>query len=426
MKRIPRAAVFDSTIPLLTSGGYHYISDRCAELGTDIFETRMLLRPAICMVGANAAELFYDQDKFIRRGAVPNRILHSLLGKGGVHGLDDGMHRNRKRMFMSLMDEESLARLSRITRRVWSEAIIQWENQERVILFQEAQQILCRAICEWSGIPLPEKDVRRRAQDLTAMVDAFGGVGPRYWKGRLARKRTEAWIEDIVKQVRSRELSPSSKSAAYVIAFHRSTKGKLLSREVAAVELINVVRPTVAVAYLIAFSALAVHQYPEHRERLEDDDGALENFVQEIRRFYPFAPAMGAMTSKSFNWQGYHFPKGRLVILDLYGTNHDPRSWDNPDEFRPERFRHWDGSPFNFIPQGGGDHFGGHRCAGEWLTIDQLKIALKFLVREIRYDVPEQDLRYSMMRMPTFPQSGFVISGVRQASGPAIADAANA
>src|SRR3546814_10555834 len=59
--------------------------------------------------------------------------------------------------------------------------------------------------------------------------------------------------------------------------------------------------------------------------------------------------------------------------LDLHGTNRDRRSWDAPEEFRPERFRRWDGSPFNFIPQGGGSHDLNHRCPGEWITIELMK-----------------------------------------------------
>ncbi len=50
-------------------------------------------------------------------------------------------------------------------------------------------------------------------------------------------------------------------------------------------------------------------------------------------------------------------------MLDIYGTNHDPKIWDNPDLFNPSRFKNWKGSPFNFIPQGGGDYWLGHRCA---------------------------------------------------------------
>lgn len=101
------------------------------------------------------------------------------------------------------------------------------------------------------------------------------------------------------------------------------------------------------------------------------------------------------------------------MLLDLHGTDHDARTWDAPEEFRPERFRRWDGSPFNFIPQGGGDHYLNHRCAGEWVTIELMKVASDSLARRIEYDVPEQDLQIDASRLPALPRSRFVIRDVR-------------
>lgn len=80
-----------------------------------------------------------------------------------------------------------------------------------------------------------------------------------------------------------------------------------------------------------------------------------------------------------FTWNGYKFEEGTLTLLDLYGTNHDPAIWGNPDVFSPDRFTKWEGSPFSFIPQGGGDYFMGHRCAGEWVTIEVMKVSLDYL-----------------------------------------------
>ena len=91
----------------------------------------------------------------------------------------------------------------------------------------------------------------------------------------------------------------------------------------------------------LTFAALALHDYPACRECVcarGDDDYPLF-FAQEVRRFYPFFPAVGAETRHDFEWNGYHFPKGMPVLLDLYGTNHDERTWTAPNEFQPERFR---------------------------------------------------------------------------------------
>lgn len=119
-----------------------------------------------------------------------------------------------------------------------------------------------------------------------------------------------------------------------------------------------------------------------------------------------------ARARRDFEWNGYRFPRGRRVMLDLYGTNRDPRVWDAPEEFRPERFRHWDGSPFNFIPQGGGDHGLNHRCPGEWITIELLKVSCRLLTETIVYDVPDQDLEIDTRRLPAIPKSRFVMSNV--------------
>lgn len=101
-------------------------------------------------------------------------------------------------------------------------------------------------------------------------------------------------------------------------------------------------------------------------------------------------------------------------MLDLYGTNHAPEIWENPDIFNPERFDDWRGSPFSFIPQGGGDHFMGHRCAGEWVTIEVMKVSLAHLANQMEYDIPDQDLSYSMVNVPSIPHSEIVLKHVKQ------------
>lgn len=137
-----------------------------------------------------------------------------------------------------------------------------------------------------------------------------------------------------------------------------------------------------------------------------------------VRRFYPFFPAVAARVRRDFEWQGYPFPQGQRVLQDLYGTNHDPRAWDPPGAFQPERFRSWEENPFTFIPQGGGDHLVNHRCPGEWITVALMKVGVGFLAGGMAYEVPEQDLRIDRRRLPALPRSGFVISNVRISERP--------
>ena len=97
------------------------------------------------------------------------------------------------------------------------------------------------------------------------------------------------------------------------------------------------------------------------------------------------------------------------MLLDLYGTNRHPDPWEEPDQFRPERFATWEGDPYTLIPQGGGDHHTGHRCPGEWIIIRLMKTAVGLLTRETAYQVPHQDLHVSTSRIPARPRSGSVL-----------------
>lgn len=411
---IPVENVLDNSIGLFFEG-YLFMPNRFNKYQTDIFQTRLFGQTVICIRGEEAAKVFYDNNLFQRKGAAPKRVLKTLFGENGVQGLDDAEHKHRKALFMSLMTPERLKNLADLTRKQWESYSGKWERMNRVILFEEVQELLCRAACEWSGVPLDEKEVKLRADDFGFMIDAFGAVGPRHWEGRAARWRTECWMKGIIEQIRSGDLNPPEDTAAYAMAWHRDLNGNLLDLQVAAVELVNIVRPIVAIATYITFGATALLQFRDCRIKLESDSGMyLEMFVQEVRRYYPFTPFLSARVRTAFDWNGCYFTPGTMVLFDAYGTDHDGRLWDRPQEFRPERFAERKEDAYDFVPQGGGDYYEGHRCPGEWITIDLMKAGLEFLVKEMEYAVPEQDLCFSLSRVPSIPRSRFIISDVRR------------
>ncbi|MCZ7435919.1 cytochrome P450 [Micromonospora sp. WMMC241] len=412
MSTMPSDRSPDSTLAFLREG-YRFVSARCDRLGSDVVQTRLLLEPTICLRGRDAAELFYDEERFVRRGAAPKRGQRTLTGVGGVQGLDGPAHRARKAMFMSLMTPAAVRRLGQLFDDEWRARIPTWAEDGPVVLYDEVGRILTRAVWAWAGVPLAEADVRRRTAEMHAMIEGPAVLGPKHWRGLLARRRAERWAGELVDRVRAGTLPAPEDSALRVIAEHRDERGAPLPRRIAAVGLLNVLRPTVAVDRYVVFAALALHDHPHWRDRVRGDDAATEQFVQEVRRYYPFFPFAAARVRRSFEWRGYAFPQGRRVLLDLYGTNHHPALWPEPERFRPERFAAWRDDPFSFIPQGGGDHDTGHRCAGEWITIELMKRAVGALTGAMSYRVPPQDLALDLGRMPALPPSGMIVDGVR-------------
>ncbi len=398
----------DSSLAFLREG-YTFISSRCDRLGTDLFRTRIAGRPVYCMRGAEATQIFYDGDRFSRRGALPPTVVHLLQDKGSVQTLDGAAHHHRKGMFMDMMAPDSVARLGSIFEAVWRRRTAGW-SADAVVLHKEARWMLTAAACEWAGIPLPDAEVDRRAAEFGLMVDQAGSFGPANWWAQLRRRRTEKWAQDIIGAIRSGEREVAPESAAALVAGHRDRESNLLPVEVAAVELLNVLRPIVAVARFITFAGTALVEHPQWQQQFaagNTDD--LEPFAQEVRRYYPFFPAIAGTALKEFDWNGHTFTPGTWVMLDIYGTNHDARLWPDPEAFRPERFRSWDDNPYRLVPQGAGQVETAHRCPGEGLTLELVKTAVRLLA-EGGYRVPAQDLSISLSKLPSIPRSGLLLA----------------
>jgi len=412
MHQIPTENIIAGGLGLIKEG-FPFIMNRRIKFKSDIFKMSIPGLDVICFGGEDAAKTFYDTEKFIRKGAVPPPIQKTLTGEQAIHTTDAREHHHRKAMFMSLLTDPNIERLQDLLREELEKASLVWQSIPRIVLFRESAEVLSKAICKWAGVPVSDEQAVHAARSFVTMVDAFGSLGPRNFRGRKARKNMEQWISSLISDVRSGKLAVDRQSALYVCSHYRDTNGNLPDLKMAAVELLNILRPTVAIAWYVTFAALALEHYPDCKTKIEQgEDKYIMQFINEVRRFYPFAPFMGAKVKKDFQWHQYRFTKGSLVLLDMYGTNHDPRLWEHPFTFDPDRFDTRMVRPFDFLAQGGGDPSNGHRCPGELITVQTLRTFLIFLTRDLRYQVPQQDLSYNLARMPALPHSGFIMEKV--------------
>ena len=291
------------------------------------------------------------------RGPDGARLFHDVERFVGPHAFDDEQHQRREAAFTGLLTKARMEALMSTLWAEWESALERWRHQRRIVLFAELQQILSRAACVWAGISLEHVP--------------------------LARKRAERWIGEAIQRIR-----------AGTHAVHEAD-----------VELIDVIGRIVAMANYIAFIALALREQLSAGARLESGDpDAAERFVREVRRYYPFEPFELARVRTTFIWRGHRFLEGRLALLDAYATRHDPRLWDDAQRFDPERFR-------NYCPPG-------QQSPSEWVEIEAMKLSLRFLIGQMQYAMPAQDLRVDLSRTPVLPKSRVVLSYVRRAPQP--------
>jgi cytochrome P450 len=82
----------------------------------------------------------------------------------------------------------------------------------------------------------------------------------------------------------------------------------------------------------------------------------LDAVIKETLRLYPPIHVGSRIVSEDTTVCGYELQAGARVMASIYLTHRDDRSWDSPQDFRPERFAPDAQRPlaFTYVPFGGG------------------------------------------------------------------------
>ena len=380
--------------------------ERSADPEGDAMECRLLGRRALVVRGGHGARTFYDETLVQRRGAVPPLLANLIFGSGAVHGLDGKEHRARKSLFVSAITPERVAELGEEVARELQEVVRTWPRRAPVRLFDELVRVYGACALRWAGVEVTPHEAATIARRLAWIVDGFGFSPGAYARGWASRLWANRWARGVVRDAREGRRHAVPGTMLDILAHG---EGSTLPLDTAGVELLNVVRPTVAVAWLGTFAAVELARHPEYGPVLAEC-GARDDrwrFADEVRRLTPFVPALAGGVRRPTSWQGHRVEPGDLLILDVPGTNRH-RSWRDPDRFRPERFLDHEHGAFELVPQGGGDVRLGHRCPGEPVTLTLLDRTLHQLARTgWSVSTAAPDLR----RIPTLPGGGLLVTG---------------
>ena len=412
MEKVPEIKIKLTDVTERLDEGYLLLSELRKEANAPVVKARLLNKEVIAIYGKEAAKKFYDPRNFKREGAMPKIVLKTLFGENGVQTLDGQAHEHRKTIFMDLMTPKRMEEYHRILDKNLTQKLDRQQGQFE--LFDLAKDVLFRSICEWAGIDLSQltkKEVDQLAEYQISMISSAVTNPATHIKGIDNRKKSEKWAQSLIENARINPVAGKEDVALYAFAKATDDHGELLPIDVAAVELLNVIRPTVALTVWIALMGHALFSRPDIYQRLHAEfDQLQDSFIQEMRRYYPFFPMLPAFAIQDVEVDGYLIPRDSWVVLDLYGTNHDDRMIETPEVFRISRYlgkeKHisYD-EEYEMIAQGGGEFKTMHRCAGEWITLHTLRVFSDQLVNKYQFSIPEQDWSIPMNQFPTYPKS---------------------
>ncbi|XXG88902.1 hypothetical protein AAC387_Pa12g1039 [Persea americana] len=115
----------------------------------------------------------------------------------------------------------------------------------------------------------------------------------------------------------------------------------------------------------------------------------LKCVIKETLRLHPVAPLLTPKESNAaVMLQGYFIPPKTRVIVNAWAIGRDPKSWERPEEFLPERFSNspvdFKGQDFQFIPFGAGRR----ACPGISFAIPTMELALASLLYFFDWKMP--------------------------------------
>lgn len=116
----------------------------------------------------------------------------------------------------------------------------------------------------------------------------------------------------------------------------------------------------------------------------------LQAVMNEVLRLYPPAYIMAREVIEPCEIGGYAIPPKSTIIFSQWVMHRDPRYYDNPEGFRPER---WLEGLANRLPPGAYFPFGGgpRRCIGEGFALLEAALVIATLARRFRFTLAPGD-----------------------------------
>jgi cytochrome P450 len=139
----------------------------------------------------------------------------------------------------------------------------------------------------------------------------------------------------------------------------------------------------------VAWAVERLVRHPQKLRRLQEEiesggEDYMTAVVNETLRVRPVVPIVARILQEELQVGAYRLPAGTRVVPSIYLTNRNPRVYEDPEEFRPERFLEDGPDTFSWIPFGGGIR----RCIGASFAQLEMRLMLRTMLSELEPSVP--------------------------------------
>jgi retinoid hydroxylase len=353
--------------------------------------------------------------------------------------LEDGdKHRQRRKLLMPAFQTEAIEGYLPQMEKSHLAAIARWEKAGRMVCIEDFGRVTLRVANQLFLGDDTEDGAQDLPQWMKHWLEGFYAVPIRFPLGAFSRALAarRKLISHVEQAIHSRREKKTTDALGLLTGFRDSDGVALTTEQLASEMLVLVAAGFHTTTSMLTYVMFALAEHPDvlAKARQEQRDLGLQGPVTldqlhrmsylhavmaEIERLYAPVPFGFRRVVEPFEFQGYRIPAGWQVAWSVETAQKDPRNYEDPLRFDPERFTQ-PGSDadrrgdFKLVGFGGGPRM----CIGTNFAKVQAKLLMSHVLRGYEWEVePDQDLR-PLFTPERTPKSGLRIRFKRRADAP--------
>jgi cytochrome P450 len=278
-----------------------------------------------------------------------------------------------RRLLMAEFNQERMRAMDSQVKGIVADLIGKMSGREEIDLVGDfAYPLPVTVICELLGIPPGDE---QKFQSWSAQLAGALDPDQRIREENLLKSAEDydaitAYLGAIIKAKRKR---PAGDILSGLAARKDKKLGRMGKYDLISNAVLLLIAGHETTVNLIANGMLTLLRHREWLEKLRQDPGLAPRIVDELLRFEPPVHFRTRKTLAAIEIAGTVIPKGAPLVLLFASGNRDPKRFQNPDSFDPDRA---DNLHFGF---GGGPHY----CIGAPLARLEAETALAALAKRL-------------------------------------------
>jgi cytochrome P450 len=296
------------------------------------------------------------------------------------------------------------------------QALSTWKDGETRDLHQEMMQITLRIVAKVLFSVEVQSETEEVAQCLNLLMKHSSGARmilppvvrhlplPFLNRVREAVRRLDDVVYGIIRQRRANGgLQKYGDLLAMLIDAEDEDGSRMTDRQLRDEVMTFLLAGHETTALSLSWTFYLLSQHPEVREKLQQElkqvlAGRQPSFsdlpqlcyaeavIKESMRLYPPAWSLARTAARDCEIAGYRIPTGANVVMSQWIMHRDPRFYDNPDQFTPERWfteasQHL--PRFAYFPFGGGSRL----CIGASFAMMEAVLLLAAIAQKFHFDL---------------------------------------